>query len=89
MNSKIKRHTRKKTLKQAPHRKIAADVQDWVYEQLHAGDYKGSKVWHTTTDGRWWSGHMFSDRFSLTPRQLLRMVRSIESDILELYPNLK
>ncbi len=59
--------------------------------QLHAGDhgapskYNGGKLWHTGTDGRYWSG----STHHWTPAELLAGCESTVRDLLVNHPELK
>jgi hypothetical protein len=59
--------------------------------QLHAGNhpakaYKGRRLFHTDSEGRYWCGWQLID---LTPRELLRLARSVERDVLMNHPELR
>lgn len=67
-----------------------------IGDQLHAGtnphprsDDQIKKVWHTGSDGSWWTGFVPSSPHGLTTQELLDLARSIEADLLRLFPDLK
>lgn len=66
-----------------------ASETNFKKEQLHAGKhprYPDTNAFHTNSEGLWWSEFFFQD---LTAEQLLKICRSTEHDLLNLYPELK
>lgn len=51
-------------------------------EQIHAGAFRGSPLWHSEDDGKtWWSGYMFSHSSHVTREELLDMALGVIRDV--------
>lgn len=62
---------------------------NYAHTQLSAGSHherENVKIFYTNLKGKWWCGWQLTD---LSTEQLLALARSIEADLLRLYPNLK
>lgn len=44
------------------------------------------KVWHQSDNGTWWTGFMPSPPNGLTTKELFDMCRSVEVDLLRMFP---
>ena len=49
--------------------------------QLHAGNFRGKRVWNSDDGGKsWWCGYLFSNEAKVTRKELIEMVVSILQD---------
>lgn len=56
----------------------------FVERQLHAGNRGSDKIWHTDSEGKYWSG-LWHHR---TPQELYRESLSVIADLLQNHPEL-